>query len=86
VYHRVSAVQAFKASIGRPQHSVLKISVNGTPALWRPYTSSGGNAFVSAATNGVLVSVEAEGEAQATDTVAKTAMGIALNSFRSQRR
>jgi hypothetical protein len=86
LHHSVGAVQAFKSSLARPQNAVRRIAINGTPALWRPYATPGGNAFVSAATNGSLIAVEAEGGTNAVDRAAKRAMDLALNSVRSHTR
>jgi hypothetical protein len=86
LHHSVSAVQAFKSSLARPQYAVRRISISGTAALWRPYATPGGNAFVSAAASDSLISVEATGGTSAIDRVAKMAMGVALNSFLSHSR
>jgi hypothetical protein len=82
LYHNANAVRSFNSNLVSPQTSVLKISIDGSPALWRPYSGpGGGTAFVSAATHESLISVEAAGVTMATDGIAKAAMATALDSL-----
>lgn len=87
LYRNTTAVQAFTSSLARPQPPILKISIDGTPALWRPYSGSGaGSAFVSAATSDALLSVEATGGTSGVNGVAKATIETALTSLRSEER
>ncbi len=79
-----SAVKAFKASVAQPPRSVATISIDGSNALLRPPSDAdGGVAFVSAATNDVLVSVEATGNMSELDSEAETMVKIALIYLRT---
>jgi hypothetical protein len=87
LYRTPSAIRSFTSSLVRPQPPILKISIDGTPALWRPYSGSGpGSAFVSAATGVTLVSVEATGGAGGVNGVAKAAIETALTSLHAEKR
>jgi hypothetical protein len=79
-----SAVHAFRASVAQPPLSVMKISIDGSEALLRPPSDAdGGVAFVSAATNDALVSVEATGDMSGLDSAAEAMAKIALTYLRS---
>ncbi len=87
LYRTTADIHAFTSSLARALPPILKISIDGTPALWRPYSGSGGGtAFFSAATSGALLSVEATGATGGVNGVAKAVMVTALTSLRSQQR
>ena len=85
LYHNAGAVRSFNSNLSRPQPSVQRISFDGLSALWRPYSGTGpGAAFISTATHGSLLSVEAVGDTTATNGLAKAALSTALGTFRSR--
>jgi hypothetical protein len=85
LYHNANAVRSFNSNLSRPQPSVQRISFDGLSALWRPYSGTGpGAAFISTATHGSLLSVEAVGGTTATNSVAKGALSTALHTLRSR--
>ena len=85
LYHDANEVRSFSSSLSRPQPSVARISFDGLSTLWRPYSGTGqGAAFISTATLGSLLSVEAVGGSAATNGVAKAALSTALATLRSR--
>jgi hypothetical protein len=80
-----AAVQSFMANLSHPQSPVVKTTVSGTAALFRPASdASGGTAYVSAAADGALVSVEAAGGTPSVnDSSAKSIIVLALTKLRA---
>lgn len=84
LYHKPQVVDSFRSSLAQPTPPVIRILVDGSPALWRPYPGFGtGTSFVSAASNGAVVAVEAAGDTSSLDSISRTAAGLALTALRS---
>jgi hypothetical protein len=84
VTHNAGAVGAFRASLAQPQSPVVRTTVDGAGALWRPFVGSGvGTSFMSSVASQSLVSVEAVGSASAANDIVKNVMQDALHALRS---